>query len=369
MRLSPDIAAARLARVRRHAAGDDVDALVVTHLPNLQYLTGFTGSAGAAIVFPSSCLLVVDFRYVTAADALAAALEGQVAVERIERSYDEAIVELLKREKPARAGIEAAYLPVARFNAFSAALDGTPVLVPTERLVERARVIKDAVEIGALREGGLRLGQVARSVARFVREGRTEREIAADIDAALRGAGFSRPAFETIVASGPNSALPHARPTDRRLETGDPAVLDFGGVYDGYCVDLTRTVQLGASGPALARLYEAVEEAQRVAIAAVRPGIRASAIDAAARTVLQRHGLGDAFGHGTGHGLGLEVHEEPRISKPSSHLVDQVIEPGMVFTIEPGAYVPGVGGVRMEDDVLVTDTGCEVLTGAQPPGK
>jgi Xaa-Pro aminopeptidase len=234
--------------------------------------------------------------------------------------------------------------------------------VPTERVVERARIIKDEEEIAALREAGRRLAGVAKGVAALVRVGRTECEIARDIDQALGSAGFSRPAFETIVASGPNSALPHARPTDRLVQAGDATVLDFGGVYDGYCVDLTRTVQLGAASAALAGLYTAVAEAQRAALAAIRPGISASAIDSAARSVLERHGLGDAFGHGTGHGLGLEVHEEPRIGKVSPRLPDVVVEPGMVFTIEPGAYVPGVGGVRIEDDVLVTETGCEVLT-------
>jgi Xaa-Pro aminopeptidase len=178
----------------------------------------------------------------------------------------------------------------------------------------------------------------------------------------MREAGFSRPAFETIVASGPNSVLPHARPTNRTIQVGDPTVLDFGGVYDGYCVDLTRTVQLGSATGALQQLYGAVAEAQDAAIAAVRPGVTSSAIDAAARIVLERYGLSAAFGHGTGHGLGLEVHEEPRIARQSPRLPDPVVEPGMVFTIEPGVYVPGVGGVRIEDDVLVTETGCEVLT-------
>ena len=139
-------------------------------------------------------------------------------------------------------------------------------------------------------------------------------------------------------------------------------MLDFGGVYDGYCVDLTRTVQLGPVSDAQARLYTAVLEAQAAAIGAVRPGVTASSIDAAARSVLARHGLGEAFGHGTGHGLGLEVHEEPRIARALPRLPDATLEPGMVFTIEPGAYVPGVGGVRLEDDVLVTEDGCEVLT-------
>jgi Xaa-Pro aminopeptidase len=366
----------RLTRVRAAARATSpagLDALVVTHLPNVQYLTGFTGSAGAVIVLPRTCLLVVDFRYVTAVHALTARLEGCVTPVTFERSYDEALVDILRREGSQRIGIEAAYLPVSRFNAISAGLaaraslplnsaEESPALVPTERLVERVRIIKDSVEIGTLREAGRRLGLVARRVPDFVVGGRTERSIAAEIDSALRDAGFSRVAFETIVASGPNSALPHARPTDRVLQDGDPTVLDFGGVYDGYCVDLTRTVQLGAASAALARLYVAVAEAQQAAIAAVRPGVTSSAIDAAARTVLDGYGLAEAFGHGTGHGLGLEVHEEPRIARQSPRLPDQIVEPGMVFTIEPGAYVPGVGGVRIEDDVLVTATGCEVLT-------
>jgi Xaa-Pro aminopeptidase len=259
----------RLTRVRGYAQSAGVDALVVTHLPNIQYLTGFSGTAGAVLVLPRRCLLAVDFRYVTAAEERAAGLDGLISVETVAGSYDGAIVDLLRREGCERIGIEAAYLPVSRFTAISAALAGgaalpfqasqaTPALVATERLVERARVIKDAAELDALREGGRRLSKVAREVPGLVRVGRAERAIAADIDAAMRHAGFSRPAFDTIVASGPNSALPHARPTDRVLQAGDPTVLDFGGVYDGYCVDLTRTVQLGAPSAALGRLYSAV---------------------------------------------------------------------------------------------------------------
>jgi len=371
--LRPETVGGRLARVRAHVQGAGLDALVVTHLPNVQYLTGFAGSAGAALMLPRTCLLVVDFRYVTAATALVAGLDGLVTLATFERSYDEALVDLLRREGTMRIGIEAAYLPVSRFNALSAGLaarsalpiesyGSPPALVPTERLVERIRIVKDPREIAILREAGRRLSAIAGTMARLVRPGRSELAIAAEIDAAMRESGFSRPAFETIVASGPNSALPHARPSARAVEDGDPTVLDFGGVYDGYCVDLTRTVQVGPTSQALQKVYAAVGEAQQAAIRAVRPGVASSAIDAAARSVLERHGLGDAFGHGTGHGLGLEIHEEPRITRPTPGLPDQVVEPGMVFTIEPGAYVPGLGGVRIEDDVLVTQDGCEVLT-------
>jgi Xaa-Pro aminopeptidase len=365
--------APRLDRVRAHVRAAELDALVVTHLPNIQYLTGFSGSAGAVVLLPRVCLLVVDFRYVTAAKAQSEPLDGLVTVSTFENSYDEALIEILVRERSTRVGIEGSYLPVIRFNALAAGLasraplpvapaESAPILVATERLVERARMIKDDAEIATLREAARRLAQVARGVPALVVEGRTEQEIAADIDRALRQAGFTKPAFDTIVASGPNGALPHARPTERPVQAGEATVLDFGGVYDGYCVDLTRTVQVGAVSADIQRLYAAVAEAQQAAIRAVRPGETASVVDAAARSVLERHGLGAAFGHGTGHGLGLEVHEEPRIGRATPRLPDERLEPGMVFTIEPGAYVPGVGGVRIEDDILVTVSGCEVLT-------
>ena len=229
-------------------------------------------------------------------------------------------------------------------------------------MVERIRIVKDAAEIAALRDSAARLTAVVEVAIGAVRAGVTERSIAAAIDAAIRDAGYDRPAFDTIVASGPNSALPHYRAGNRVLAPGDLVVLDFGGVLDGYCSDLTRTVSVGTPDPEVRRVYAAVLDAQQAAIAAVRPGIQASSVDAAARAVLEDRGLGEAFGHGTGHGLGLDVHELPRITRPRSDVPAIQLEPGMVFTIEPGAYLAGWGGVRIEDDVLVTDSGCELLT-------
>jgi len=288
-------------------------------------------------------------------------------------SYDETLADVLRETGARRIGIEAAWMSVSRFNRLSAALagsaptplrspDGCPAVVPTERIIEAERVVKDAAEIAALREAGRRLAEATPEAVGLAQPGRSEHDVAADVDALLRRSGFERPAFETIVASGPNSALPHARPGARILREGDGVVLDFGGVYDGYCVDLTRTVQLGDAGVEFRRLFAAVTEAQLQAIAAVRPGVKASAVDDAARAALGRYGLEEAFGHGTGHGLGLEVHEEPRIGRPLAGQPDLVLQPGMVFTIEPGVYVAGIGGVRIEDDVLVTDEGCLVLT-------
>ena len=361
--------AVRLARLRDELVA--VDALIVTHPPNIRYLTSFHGSAGALLILPARALLVVDFRYGVAARAAAQASGCETMVSPV--SLDASMVEALHASGAKRIGVEGAWMSVARFNRLSVALSpsGTvgedggevrPGLVSTERLIERARAVKDVREIATLREAGRRLARVAAQVPALVREGRTEIEIGADIDRLVREAGFERPAFETIVASGPNGALPHARPGSRRLAAEDGVVLDFGGVYDGYCVDLTRTVELGAATPEWRRLAGAVAEAHQAAMSTVGPGIAASSVDAAARNVLVRHGLGEAFGHATGHGLGLEVHEEPRIGALVAGQPDLVLEPGMVFTIEPGAYVEGIGGARLEDDVLVTASGMEVLT-------
>jgi Xaa-Pro aminopeptidase len=365
----------RLVNVRERMRAAAVDALVVSHLPNVRYLTGFVGTAGLVVLTPTTCDLIVDFRYQTVARALLASTPEAAPFKVVVplQSYDETLAEVLRDCGARRIGIEAAYMPVNRFNRLAAALAGSaptplrsadacPALVPTERIIESERVVKDEGEIRTLREAARRLGLAAPEATALARVGRSELDVAADIDAVLRRHGFERPAFETIVASGPNSALPHARPSDRRLEDGDGVVLDFGGVYDGYCVDLTRTVELGDAGAEFRRLFAAVAEAQRAAIDAVRPGVKASAVDYAARSVLSRYGLGDAFGHGTGHGLGLEVHEEPKVGRLLAGHPDWVLQPGMVFTIEPGAYVEGIGGVRIEDDVLVTDEGRLVLT-------
>ncbi len=368
--------AQRVAAVREALAHAGIDGLLVTHPPNLRYLVGFEGSVGALVVSAGACVLVVDGRYVTSARERVSGsgeLRDAVTVVHADRSIEEGVCRaVLEGPRIHNLGVEAAAMTLDRFDRLSeafgraeAAAGGSasaPRLRSTERLVERGRLVKDAAELATLRQAAAMLSAAARSIPSLVRAGRTERDIAGDIDAALRRAGFDRLAFETIVASGPNSALPHARPGRRVLEPGDGVVLDFGGVYDGYCVDLTRTVQLAPASAAFGRLFEAVRAAHAAALRAVRPGVAASAVDAAARNVLAERGLGAAFVHGTGHGLGLEVHEGPRIGKADRGLPDERLECGMVFTIEPGAYVPGLGGVRIEDDVVVVGGGCDVLT-------
>jgi Xaa-Pro aminopeptidase len=360
----------RRARAQAHLRSLGLDALVVGHQPNIRYLTGLNASAGVLVVGVHECVLLVDFRYAAVARALAAGMDG-LSVAAGEGPIDAAVVPVLHRLCASRVGVEGDHFSVSRFNRLSSALavselqvlasdDPAPALVTTERLIERMRAIKDAAEIETMREAGRRISAVARNARNWVRPGVTEQAIAAAVDAAMREAGFERPAFETIVASGPNGALPHARPTGRVVMEQDGVLLDFGGVYDGYCVDLTRTLHIGPMPASFRRLFDAVREAQAAAIAEVRPGALPSAIDGAARQVLERHGLGEAFGHGTGHGLGLEVHEEPRLSRLAAG--GEPVQAGMIVTIEPGAYVAGIGGVRIEDDVLVIGGGCELLT-------
>jgi Xaa-Pro aminopeptidase len=362
------VTANRLERAREAMRGAGLTALLLTHRANIRYLTGLDASVGALLIESRTAILMVDFRYATAARAMAAQTAG-LEVHVVQGLADAAVGAIVRTHGGRRVGIEAEHLSVGRFNRLSAAVASaglpmdarsTPVLVPVERTIERLRAVKDDGEISTLREAGRRLSLVARTAPNWLVPGRTEIEVAAEIDSRLRDAGFERPAFDTIVASGPNGALPHGRPTTRQLAAGEGVVLDFGGVYDGYCVDLTRTLHIGPMPGQFRRLFEAVREARAAAIAAVKPGVAGADIDRRAREVLERHGLGEAFGHGTGHGLGLEVHEEPRIS-PSAPPDERVV-PGMVFTIEPGAYVTGIGGVRIEDDLLVTGDGCELLT-------
>jgi Xaa-Pro aminopeptidase len=346
-----------------------LDALVLTSLPNITYLTNFRGSSAIAVLTRDRLIFITDSRYTTVlagTQATSRACPG-LEVATVGGSYDATLAGVLAELGAGQAGFEAAHLTVSRHQWLTATLGARATdvqLVPTEGVVEHARVIKDAYEVGVLREAASRLSDVASAAFADVQPGRTERDVAARIDRRLMDAGFEKPAFDTIVAAGPNGALPHARPSERKLAEGDLVVLDFGGVYDSYCVDLTRTVAVGRASDRGRQVYAAVLSAHDAAVGAVAPGQSRFAIDAAARERLEAQGMAEAFGHGTGHGLGIEVHEDPRIvgRRPDVDVRHEFVAPGMVFTIEPGAYFPGWGGVRIEDDVLVTETGVEILT-------
>jgi Xaa-Pro aminopeptidase len=361
VRLPPSaLLAVRQARLRQRVDTLHLDAIVVTCAPNIRYLSNHSGSSGVLVITPDSARLLVDFRYREAVQLLQqspSACPGLV-VQDVPASYDEALLDGLRDMGASIVGFEAAHVSVAtheRWRKMAETRQLNLTFTATDAVVEGARAVKDRFEIATLREAAARLTSVAAMVLDAIRAGETERAIAGTIDSAIRHAGYERSAFDTIVASGPNAA------------DGDLVVLDFGGVLDGYCCDLTRMVSIGAPSSEAQRLYDSVYDAHQAAIAAIRPGVQSAAVDTAARSLLEARGLGEAFGHGTGHGLGLDVHELPRITRARPDVASVALEAGMVFTVEPGAYVPGFGGVRIEDDVVVTEHGCEVLT-AVPHG-
>jgi Xaa-Pro aminopeptidase len=372
MQIAPaDVLSVRVERLRALLTTRGLDALVITSLPNIAYVSGFFASAGALIVTRDALWLIADGRYATALVERARAFPALTPVVfAAASSYDEAIVGVLAPLAGLRAGFEAAHLTVQRLRSIAgrlAHLSGwSESLVETAGVVEELRLTKDGWERGRLRAGAARLSEVAKCILLKALAHRTELEVAADVEGELRRAGFQRSAFDTIVAAGPNAALPHARPSSRRIEPGELVVLDFGGVLDGYCTDLTRTVIAGATGAAGGvrerRLIEQVIAAQHAAFEALVPGRQPEAADQAARDALAQYGLAEAFTHGTGHGLGLEVHEGPRLTRARADRAEPPLAPGMVMTLEPGVYFPGWGGVRIEDDVIVTENGAEWLT-------
>ena len=342
-----------------------LDALLVTHLPNITYLTGLRASAGMVLVGQKELHLVIDSRYLSVASSLVQAESGlaDLTIVSVDQSYEESVGSLIAEMGYSRIGVEAEWMSLRQWNWLARRFETeVQMFVPVEGIIEGSRVIKDEDEIACLRAAGRLIASAIDPIIELVRKGRKELEIAGGIDSVLAWKGFEDRAFSTMVASGPNSALPHSRPSERVVSDGDLVLLDFGGVYGGYCVDVSRTVCVGPVNEQSRRFYSAVLEAQERAIAEVGPGVVASKVDDVARAVLEEHGFLEAFGHGTGHGLGLEIHEAPRIGRRGQPGCDVVLEAGMVFTVEPGLYVSGVGGVRIEDDVLVTEEGSEVLT-------
>lgn len=348
--------ASRLSDLRRELKKERLSALLVTGLPNVRYLTGFSGSSGALLVERREAHFLTDSRYLLQAGR---EVRGCRIVE-LHDSLPESLAALLGRKRPRRVGFESRHISWALGRDLAAALPRAE-LVATEGKVETLRMTKDAGEVALLRRAVRTAGEAYTRAARVL-AGRTEEAVAAGLETAMRFGGAEAVAFPPIVASGRQGALPHATPGRRRIRGGALVVIDFGARFRGYHSDITRSRLPGKRERKAVDLYRIVAEAQRRAIAAVRPGVRARAVDEAARTVIAGAGFGDCFGHGVGHGVGLEVHEAPTISPRSG----DVLEEGMVFTVEPGIYVENFGGVRIEDMVLVTESGCEVLTRSIP---
>lgn len=353
------MSAARTDALAASLPGHGVDAILVTSLANVRYLTGYSGTNGLAVVGADRRAFVTDFRYVEQAAA-----EVDPSYEQVRAVHDlvDAIAELLP-SGPLRLGFEDAHVSVRQHARLRTLLREDIELVGLEGTVEALRAVKDAAEIAAIRAASALADEAFEALLAGGLVGRTERELALRLENEMRARGARRPSFETIVAAGPHGALPHATARDVEVERGQLVVIDWGAELDGYCSDCTRTVATGPLDAPAQEVYELVLEAQIAGLGAVRAGEAASDVDGVARAIIDGAGHGEAFGHGLGHGVGLVVHETPRLSQRSK----DVLRAGNVVTIEPGIYLAGRFGIRIEDLVAVTDEGCEVLTSVPKP--
>lgn len=354
--LPPMDLSGRASRLRARLVELELDALLVTDLVHVRYLTSFSGSAGLVVLRADDLVLVTDGRYGEQApsELAAAGVDGRVEVAGADQK--ERVQDLVGGAS--RLGLEAEHVTWARQRRFAEEWFGEAELVPTEDLVADLRARKDAGEVARLRAASAIADAALAEVRPMLLERPAEREVALALDAVVRRLGAAGPSFETIVASGPNGALPHARPTGRTVREGDLVVTDFGALVDGYHSDMTRTHAVGELSPTQERMLEVVAASQSAGVAAVRAGVDVGEVDRACRQVIEDAGWGDAFVHGTGHGVGLQVHEAPRVSSSAA----ATLAPGHVVTVEPGVYLPEHGGVRIEDTVVVTDDGCEPIT-------
>ncbi len=345
----------RLAALRSALVTHGWDAFVVSQPENRRYLSGFTGDAGLLLVTADTALLLTDFRYTEAAARQAPDFE----IVRITRGPSTVLAGLLADLGVKSAAFESAHLTVAEFQHWkdaSTEVDWTP----SQNIVEALRMIKEPAEIETIRRA-VRLGDEALAhVLRDLRPSMTERDVAWELEVYMRTHGAEAVSFDLIVGSGPNGAMPHATTSDRRLQEREPIVIDMGALVDGYHSDLTRTVSLGQPDARWIELHDLVQRAQLAVEAVLGPGMTGLQADAIARDVIQSAGLGDVFGHGLGHGVGLAIHEGPRLASTSN----DVLKPGMVVTVEPGVYLAGEGGIRIEDMAIITEDGCEVLSQA-----
>jgi len=339
-----------------------LDGILLTHPPDLHYLTNFTGEDSVGLITQKDLFLITDFRYREQAQLEA----GWLTISMRDAKMSDAVAQVLKTTPLKRIGFEANFTTVGQMDALVKAIKAAvethpPELVGLENVMQNIRKVKDDHEIGLIRKSVALAEEAFDAIRDQIKPGQTENYLAGLIIFELRSRGASNTSFPPIVATGVNSALPHYRPSDDKTEiqNDQPCLIDWGAILNGYCSDLTRTFMIGQVSHRIREIYKLVYESQMAAIAFLRPGVTTMQADRVARDVIEKGGYGAEFGHGLGHGLGREIHELPSMRKTGG---DEELRPGMIVTVEPGIYLPGVGGVRIEDDVLITHSGCEVLS-------
>jgi Xaa-Pro aminopeptidase len=342
----------KLEKLRSRFAELGIDGMLITNSYNRRYMTGFTGTAGVALVGQTKAVFITDFRYVEQA---AKQVQGYEIIQHTGLIVDE-VAKQAAALGIKKLGFEQDHLSFATYKAYEKAVDAE--LIPVSGVVEKLRLIKSDSEIKILKEAAEIADAAFKHILDFIRPGVKEIDVANELEFFMRKNGATSSSFDIIVASGYRSALPHGVATDKVIEKGEFVTLDFGAYYKGYCSDITRTVAVGEVSDELKKIYEIVLEAQLRGMAGIKPGMTGREADALTRDYITEQGYGEYFGHSTGHGLGMEVHEGPALSVRS----DTVLEPGMVVTVEPGIYIAGLGGVRIEDDTVVTKDGNQSLT-------
>lgn len=346
----------RLKRANELVRKKKLDLMIVTKLSNVRYLSGFSGTNGILALAPPKAYFFTDFRYAVQAQKEVRGCQVKIA----EAELVTEIIKLPLFKKKAKVGFEPAIMTVKTLDKLRETLPKAS-FVPIENLVESLAAIKDSAEIVRIKKAVKITDAVFAQILDHVKPGVKESDLALELNYRMVKMGASGPAFDFIVASGQRSSMPHGRASNKKVRRGEFVTLDFGCTYDGYCSDLTRTVVMGKATEKQKKVYGVVFEAQQAALEAARAGMAAKELDRVARDIIRKRGYGDYFGHGLGHGLGLEVHAGPVVNARSQ----DVLEAGNVITIEPGIYIPNWGGVRIEDDVLITQNGCAVLTKAQ----
>ncbi|RAZ68444.1 M24 family metallopeptidase [Planococcus maitriensis] len=342
----------KLMKLREQMQKRELDSLLVTNPYNLRFITGFTGTAGLALITPNDAWFITDFRYTEQAGEQVKEFKVVQAqkglIDEVARIAEEAAVERLAFEQD--------YMTFATYSQYKEKLSAA--LEPVSGLIEKLRMVKSPEELEVLKAAAKIADDAFEHICTYIKPGMTELQVSNELEFYMRSQGATSSSFDIIVASGLRSALPHGVASDKKIEQGDLITLDFGALYNGYVSDITRTVAVGEPSDKLKEIYRVVLDSQVLALDKIKPGMTGIEADAIARDYIKSKGYGEAFGHSTGHGIGLEVHEGPGLSFRS----ETVLEPGMAVTVEPGIYLPGIGGVRIEDDILITETGNERLT-------
>lgn len=342
----------KLKHLRNQLAEEKIDALLITNPFNRRYMTGFTGTAGVAIVSAEDAVFITDFRYTEQA---AEEIQGFRIVQHTKTIIEE-VADQVKQMKVEQLGFEKNDLTFAQYELYERTVEAK--LKPVSGLIEKLRMVKTADEIEILQAAAKIADDAFEHIVNYIQPGMTELDVSNELEFFMRKQGATSSSFSIIVASGVRSALPHGVATDKVIESGDFVTLDYGALYKGYISDITRTVAVGEPSEKLKEIYEVTLAAQELALKEIKPGMTGIEADQIARDYIASKGYGDAFGHSTGHGIGLEVHEGPGLSSKSS----LVLEPNMVVTVEPGIYLSEIGGVRIEDDIIITEKGNERLT-------